>query len=84
MPGKDAKVKLYTKDGFCPMCDFTKKWLNDNDIEFNEIKVHPTDEEQLQYLRDKGWRSFPVVIPLPYDSSTVWTGFVINKLKTLL
>lgn len=84
MLGKDAKVKLYSKDGFCPMCDMTKKWLNDNNIKFNEIKVHPTDDELLQYLRDKGWQSFPVVIPLPYNPDTTWTGFVPDKLRTLL
>ena len=41
-------------------CEFSKKYLNDKDIEFKEINVFK-DEEALAMLRDKGFSQMPVV-----------------------
>lgn len=80
---KETKLKIYSKDGVCPMCNMTKKWLEREGILFTDIVVKSTDEDTLQCLRDKGWRSFPVIIPNG-NIKEAWTGFVPDKLKTLL
>ena len=41
-------------------CEFTKKYLNDKGVKFEEIDVFK-DKEALAMLRDKGFSQMPVV-----------------------
>ena len=52
-------IKVYSKPN-CVKCEFTKKYLTDKGIEFEEIDVFE-NAEALQMLRDKGYSEMPVV-----------------------
>lgn len=52
-------VVLYTKEN-CDQCDNTKKWLKDNDIEFEEKSLY-ADQDVLQRILDMNFREAPVL-----------------------
>ena len=52
-------IKVYSKPN-CMACTFSKKYLEDNGVEFKEINVFE-DKEALAMLRDKGFAGMPVV-----------------------
>ena len=52
-------IKIYSKPN-CMACSFTKKYLTDKGIPFEEINVFE-DDEALAMLRDKGFSQMPVV-----------------------
>ena len=52
-------VTVYSKPN-CMACNFTKKYLNDKGVKFEEIDVLK-DAESLAMLRDKGFSQMPVV-----------------------
>ena len=52
-------IKVYSKPN-CMACNFTKKYLNDKGVKFEEIDVFK-DEGALAMLRDKGFSQMPVV-----------------------
>lgn len=52
-------IKIYSKPN-CMACNFSKKYLTDKGIEFEEIDVFE-DAEALAMLRDKGFSQMPVV-----------------------
>lgn len=52
-------VTVYSKPN-CMQCEFSKKYLKDKGIEFEEINVFE-DDEALAMLRDAGYSQMPVV-----------------------
>ena len=52
-------ITIYSKPN-CMACNFSKKYLEDNDVEFKEINVFE-DKEALAMLRDKGIAEMPAV-----------------------
>ena len=52
-------IKIYSKPN-CMACNFSKKYLTDKGIQFEEIDVFE-DAEALAMLRDKGFSQMPVV-----------------------
>lgn len=52
-------VVLYTKDK-CPQCKFTKRKLNELNVDFKEINVIK-DAEALAHIKSLGYESVPVV-----------------------
>lgn len=52
-------IKIYSKPN-CVKCTYTKKYLNDKNVEFQEIDVFE-NAEALQMLRDEGRSEMPVV-----------------------
>ena len=52
-------ITIYSKPN-CMACNFSKKYLNDKGVEFDEIDVFK-DDEALAMLRDKGFSQMPVV-----------------------
>lgn len=52
-------VTVYSKPN-CMQCEFSKKYLNDKGIEFEEIDVFK-DDKALKMLRDAGHAQMPVV-----------------------
>ena len=52
-------ITIYSKPN-CMACNFTKKYLDDKGVPFEEIDVFK-DAEALAMLRDKGFSQMPVV-----------------------
>ena len=57
-------------------CNFTKKYLNDKGVKFDEIDVFK-DDEALAMLRDEGYSQMPVVV----INGEFHTGFQPNLLS---
>lgn len=73
------KLKVYSKED-CMQCNFTKKWLNEHGIEYEEINVEE-DEAGLNYIKDElGYQAVPVVVT-PTEN---WYGFRPDKLAELV
>ena len=52
-------ITIYSKPN-CMACNFSKKYLEDKGVQFEEIDVFE-DAEALAMLRDKGFSQMPVV-----------------------
>ena len=52
-------ITIYSKPN-CMACNFSKKYLTDKGVEFEEIDVFK-NAEALAMLRDKGFSQMPVV-----------------------
>ena len=52
-------IKVYSKPN-CMACNFSKKYLEDRGVEFEEIDVFK-NAEALAMLRDEGFSQMPVV-----------------------
>lgn len=64
-------IKLYTKNN-CPQCEFTKKYLDNNDIKYTATNVEE-DEQAFNYVKNElGMTSIPVV-EIPGQSA--FSGF---------
>jgi glutaredoxin-like protein NrdH len=79
------KVVLYALST-CAWCKMTKKFLKDNDIEFEYVDVDLCEEEDKQKIRQHiqskgGPLSYPTVI---VDDNMLITGFRKDKLKEVL
>ena len=73
------KVTVYSKTD-CMQCNFTKKWLNEHGIEYEEFNVEK-DEEALNYIKyDLGYQAVPVVV----SPTEHWYGFQPDKLAKLV
>ena len=74
-------VTVYTTPG-CVQCKPTKKWLDDRDIPYTEVKLEesPEDAEAIKAL---GFKQAPVVIVSTGDPETdiMWSGLVVDNLK---
>ena len=68
-------VTVYSKPN-CMACNFTKKYLNDKGVKFDEIDVFK-DAEALAMLRDEGYSQMPVVV----INGEFHTGFQPNLLS---
>lgn len=53
------KITVYSKPN-CMSCEFSKKYLKDKGVKFDEIDVFK-DAEALAMLRDRGYAQMPVV-----------------------
>ena len=77
-------ITVYSKPR-CMQCEMTKMWLNQNNIEFEnvDIEVNPGALELLRYY---GWQTLPVVTLDDElgDKTKTWAGFQIEKLEALL
>lgn len=73
------KLKVYSKED-CMQCKFTKKWLTEHGIEYEEINVEE-DEAGLKYIKDDlGYQAVPVVV----TSTDNWHGFRPDKMAKLV
>lgn len=71
-------IKVYTNEN-CVQCDRTKKFLDDNNIEYETLSLMENPEETRKFL-DMGFRSAPIV----ETSHKIWSGFKLDELKSLL
>ena len=72
-------VTVYSKPNCIP-CNFTKKYLKDNGIEYRDIDV-TQDEEAFNELKMNGYQGVPVVAVGTLDNS--WNGFRPDRLAEL-
>lgn len=70
-------LTIYTKPG-CQYCAAAKAYLTEHSIEFTEVDV-TVNEEKIQWLRDQGHKSLPVIY---LDDKPFLTGGW-NVLKTM-
>lgn len=71
-------VTVYSKPN-CMQCNFTKKYLKERDIAFNEIDV-TQDKDALNKIKDMGYQAVPVVI----TDIDHWYGFRPERLAELV
>jgi len=81
----EHKVALFTLST-CAWCKLVKKFLKDNEVEYNYIDIdlvyEPEKEKIRQIIRDKGGPlSFPSTI---IDDKILITGFRKDKIKEAL
>jgi len=70
----------------CAWCKMTKRFLNDNNVEYEFVDVDLTSDEDHEKIREDITRrgadvSYPTVI---IDDKTVITGFRKDKIKQAL
>lgn len=70
-------VKLFTSPS-CQQCNATKRALKSADIKFEEVDMS-VDENALNYVKAKGFKSAPVVI----TETDAWSGFRPEKISAL-
>ncbi|SFV40213.1 glutaredoxin-like protein NrdH [Ligilactobacillus acidipiscis] len=72
-------LELYTKNN-CIQCKMTKKFLTEHNISFGEKNITETPE-YIDYLKNKGFRSVPV---LEDGNQPIINGFRPDLLKKLI
>ncbi len=75
----DKKVKVYSTPT-CPYCVTLKRFLEQNDVEFEEIDISE-DEEALEEMKEKSGQSG---VPVVEIGEEVIVGFEKEKIKQLL
>ncbi|WP_225420463.1 glutaredoxin-like protein NrdH [Lapidilactobacillus bayanensis] len=53
------KVVIYTRNG-CMQCKMTERYLNEHQIGYQEVNIDE-NPESANYLREKGFKSVPIV-----------------------
>ena len=71
------KVIVYTNPN-CVQCEQTKKFLDRESIEY-EVKDLGKNKDDLVRFINMGFKSAPIV----ETEDDIWSGFKIDKLKTL-
>ena len=76
-------IKVYSKPK-CVQCEMTKKFLEANNVEFEEINVEE-NEEALEQIKVSGLKRLPVVIVTKNNSiECAFSGFQIDLLDELV
>lgn len=70
-------IKVYSKAG-CGYCDIAKRYLLDNNFEFEEIRVD-LDETKRQWLFENGHRSVPQIF---YKEALLVRGGAMELINT--
>lgn len=74
-----SNIKVYTKNG-CPQCEFTKRKLDELDVEYNVVNVQE-DEKAFDYVKNElGLMQMPVVVK---EGQEPFSGFRPDKLEEL-
>lgn len=72
-------ITVYSKSG-CPECTFTKKYLESENIAYEEKRVD-LDEAYLEEVILLGYRTLPVV---KVDEDETFTGYRPERLENLV
>lgn len=62
----------------CVQCENTKRYLTNNGIDF-ESKMIQDSPEIMPLIKDKGYRTAPIVV----TDTDSWSGFRLEKLNNL-
>ncbi|MBK0348528.1 glutaredoxin-like protein NrdH [Aerococcaceae bacterium zg-ZJ1578] len=71
-------ITVYSKPN-CMQCNFTKKFLEDNAIDYTMIDVYE-DEVALAKVKELGFQSLPVVV---IEGEEPFFGFRPDRLESL-
>lgn len=71
-------IKVWTNQN-CVQCDRTKKFLDDNNIEYLTLSLADNPEDTRKFI-DMGFKSAPIV----ETEDDIWSGFKLDKLKELI
>ncbi|WP_057829571.1 glutaredoxin-like protein NrdH [Liquorilactobacillus cacaonum] len=72
-------LSIYTKNN-CIQCKMTKKFLSEHNISFEEHNIN-TEPEYIDYLKEKGFRSVPVIED---NNDPIINGFRPDLLRNLV
>lgn len=75
-------ITVYSKHN-CVQCEMTKEFLKANKVEFEEINVEE-NEEALEVIKEKGFKTLPVVIVSKKGFVFEFNGFQIDLLEELV
>lgn len=70
-------VKIYSRNN-CMQCKMTKRFLQDNNIVYDEINVD-NQPEAIEWLKGQGYQSVPVTI----SEAQAVVGFRPDQLRAL-
>ncbi|RRC92169.1 glutaredoxin-like protein NrdH [Erysipelotrichaceae bacterium OH741_COT-311] len=73
------KIIVYSKSN-CMQCNFTKKFLKEHNVDFEERDVE-TSKDALQEVLSLGFQSLPVIVADGYDA---FTGFRPDMLDQIV
>ncbi|MBW1605989.1 redoxin NrdH [Lactobacillus sp. Sy-1] len=76
-----AQITLYSKNN-CMQCKMTKRFLQEHDIEFNEININE-QPEYIDTLKSEGFMAMPVVKADGIDAFSGFRPDQLNKLSVL-
>ncbi len=71
-------MTIYTKNN-CPQCKATKRWLNEHNIDYQEINT-TNDQNAINHLKKIGVERLPFVI----TNTGNWSGFKPDLLAKLV
>lgn len=74
-----STLTIYSKDN-CSQCSFTKRFLKDHQISYQEVNVLE-DQEALAHIQSLGFHSLPVV---EGPGFTPFAGFNMRQLQALV
>lgn len=75
------KITVYSKPN-CMQCLFTKNWLTNNHIVYEDINVEDS-QTYIELLKHYGFHMLPVVA-IENDLNNAWYGFNVDKLNELI
>lgn len=73
------KVTVYSKDG-CMQCNFTKSFLEENDIPFESVNI-TQEPERADEVREMGFQTVPVIV---IEGEKPFFGFRPELLESLV
>ncbi|MGT2924433.1 redoxin NrdH [Streptococcus caviae] len=73
-----AKITVFSKNN-CMQCKMTKKFLEQNHVDFEEINIDE-QPEKIDYVKSLGFTAAPVI----EAGDMVFSGFQPAKLKALV
>ncbi|MGT2948706.1 redoxin NrdH [Streptococcus devriesei] len=73
-----AKITVFSKNN-CMQCKMTKKFLEQNNIDFQEINIDE-QPDKIDYVKSLGFTAAPVI----EAGDIVFSGFQPAKLKALI
>lgn len=71
-------ITIYTNPK-CVQCDQTKRYLDNNQVEYNTVDLS-TNQEALDMVLGMGYKSAPIVI----TDTSHWSGYRHEQLKDLV
>lgn len=71
-------ITVWTNE-FCVQCDQTKRFLDKNNIPYQESSLIDNPETTKKFI-DMGFKSAPIV----ETPNEIWSGFKLERLKSLI
>lgn len=75
------KITVHTKPA-CVQCDWTKRELKKAGHEFGEVSLLD-DPVKLAEFKAAGYLAAPVVVVEDGETTTIWAGFIPDKIAAL-